>query len=756
MSSYPEVGHTGQVREFADTQRLRSQSLHTLADDVGRLQGSSSFAGWNSQVADSYRARLTRLGALLGDVAAVTDRWDRSARSYADSLDAMGRTAEGARQDVSSGTAMRAGLMHVSPESLPPGYWAQRVSEADDLIAQGHGALYALQQQRSVIDTAFASSLAYVGGVAQSVDWAGMVSLYAGAQSVADIRERRAELLAEANRLADAVEGFSSDADDIAALTALLQSMGADPGLAGAFWSGRGGDTVLDLMEAGLRQYGGDGFTTAFHSDEDREAALAFARAIRESLASGSATWGEAAARNFASQMLTGDDWPGGNGFRTNHLAGVGFLFDDADNHPMGPGFTTAMADLFDMRERGEGVPGEARGSSQLEAGATYGLFDGIAIVDQLERGEAYGSNVGSGTGTPVRDPMGRVLDTLGHYPDAAWEWLSADGGTLANGAPAIAGDKVAYWSSRDWSADGWDGFGSMWEGSMRADGGFMDGPPNSSTWDAQCDVAVRVVDGLERGLEPVRPGDLSVGGALALGTGLAEIMPLIEPTIWSSGTIEGNLDHGRSVAGMPGDVTVPNFNDDALGEVMGHVGSTVDGFAALRSGVSHTQDLLLHDADAGGTYQTWDSGLKRVTDLEGAFEGALGGADILQGRFDDNVVRQKLAAMDLLWSVAPLPDLGAVGNLAVGQGSSAVAGSFESAVVNNERLAVEFTDVSSIAGSGVIAAQISRLDNDPSLSLQGVVLEGDVNGTDRTEWLNSFADEYRAYFGEGARDGSH
>ena len=280
--------------------------------------------------------------------------------------------------------------------------------------------------------------------------------------------------------------------------------------------------------------------------------------------------------------------------------------------------------------------------------------------------------------------------------------------------------------------------------------------PSADQSRDAQCDVAVRVIDGLEQGLQPVRPGDLSVGGALALGTGLAEIMPLIEPAMWSSGTIEGNLDHGRSVAGMPGDITVPNFNDDALGEVMGHVGSNIDGFAALRSGVSHTQDLLLHDADAGGTYQTWNTGLKRVTDLEGAFEGALGGADILQGRFDDNVVRQKLAVMDLLWSVAPLPDLGAVGNFAVGQGSSAVAGGFESAVVNNERLAVEFTDVSSIAGSEVIAAQIARLVNDPSLSLQGVVLEGDANGTDRTEWLNSFADEYRAYFGEGARDGSH
>jgi hypothetical protein len=701
-------------------------------------------------VADSYRARLTRLRALLDDVATVTDRWDRSARSYADGLDAMARTAEQARHDVDAGTAMREALAHVAPESLPPGYWAQRVADADDLIANGHRVLWSLQEQRTVLDTTFASSLAYVGGVAQSIDWAGMVSLYAGAQSVGDIRKRRAELLVEANRLADAVEGFAPDKEDIAALTTLLQNIGADPELAGAFWSARGGEGALELMEAGLRQHMSPGDGVGFLSDADREAALAFARSIRGSLASGSATWGEATARDFASQMLTGADWPGEDGFRTGELAGVGFLFDDAEHHPMGRAFTTAAADLFDMWERGEGVAGEARGSSELEPGGTYGLFDGIAIADQVDRGEAYGSNVGDGVGTPVRDAMGRVLDTLGQYPDAAWEWLSADGGTLANGATAAVEDKVGYWASRDWSADGWDGFGSMWESSLRAEGGLLDGPPNSTTWDSQCDIAVRVVDGLERGLQPVKPGDISDAGGAALGVALAEMMPLIEPGTWSKGTVEGNLDHARTVPGFEQPITVPNFDNDAMGEVIGHVGSTVDGFAALRSGVSHTQDLLLREGDAAGTYEMWNSALVRTTSLEATFAGALGGAEILQGRFDDAAVRQKLAVMDALWSVAPLPDLGAVGNLAVGQSGAVVAGGFENAVVNNERLAVSLTDVSVLTGQGVLSDQIARLSQDPTLSLGSV----ETGATSTQEWLNSFGEQYEKAFNSGVWNG--
>jgi hypothetical protein len=499
------------------------------------------------------------------------------------------------------------------------------------------------------------------------------------------------------------------------------------------------------LLEGGLRRLTDPG-GGAFVDPDAADLGLDFGRAIRESLAAGSSRWTEDVAQDFAARMLTGQDWPSDSGTRRGNLAGVGFLFDDAEHHPMGEFFTTATADIFDSWERREGAPGELGGSTRLDPMNYDGAFNALVLADQVERGDAYGSNVGEGYGAQVLDPMSRVLDTLGTYPNAAWEWLSADGATLADGSPAMATDKVGYWSSRDWSADGWDGFGSLWDGSMRADGGIAADGYSQQTWNGQCDVASRIIQGLDGGGH-LTVGSLSADGGANLGDAVGHLIPFAEfqgfsrPSAPTSG--EPRVFEVEDPSGQDPTRTMPYLELNSFGDVVSSIVSDDGGFAAIRTSVTQVETTLIHHANEAGTYEAWDDGLNRYAQLEASLEGAVGGADIMQARLDDAAIRQRMEVVGLVTSFIPGSGLpGAVGTIAdfgIGQGVSGVTGSITDSLANNEAMQQALLPDLESAGAENLNQWIQDLNENPDFTL------GDIEPAQKSKdtWFGTVTAEH-------------
>ncbi len=746
MSSYPTHLNVSNVRGFADAQTSRSTALVQMQDGVTQISGSSDVAQWQTSAAETFRIRLARIIQLTSDVSTVSSKWATSAATYADQLESMASRGQQAEYDIQRGISQRQGLSHVPPDMLPDGQWARRMEDAEELINHGNMVLGNLHYERSGIDGEFARALSFAHGSGLTVQWMQLATMYNGARTAQDILDRRGDLLNEALDLAAAVAKRPANPDDIAALAAALRNASADPNLSSQFWLEVGGDETLPLLEAGLMTHanqGGMGYPT----DEDRDAALAFARSVRESLASGSQLWNTEQGQDFAAHMLTGADWPGDSGRRLSGIAGVGFLFDDADRNPMGRSFTVAAADIFDTWERTEQTGGEPWGSSGMDPLDPYGVFDSIAIEDQVDRGGAYDSNVGeSRYGAGVRDPFGRVLDTLGTYPDAAWEWLNDNSSTLHDGSHSVAGDRVDYLSRRDWSADGWDGFGSLWEGSMHAEGGLASDGYSSSTWETQGDAAARIVAGLDS-TGYVTVESLSEAGGANLGDALGRLMVFAE--------FQGYSDLGQPGTGDPLIVEVanPQGNDptrampyleqNSFGDLVSAVSATDNGFSSLRLAVTEVQNSLLYAANESGSYEAWDDALGRYAQLEANFQGAVGGADVMEARLADDAIRQRMEVVSVATSFLPgsglVGGLGAVVDSATGIGAGGLVDVITDGLAQNEAMAQSLLPTFEGAGAAGVDLKISGMENDPALNLSEV----EVGEKSRETWLNSFSQRY-------------
>jgi len=761
MSSYPSSLNVNNVRLFAEAQTARSAALAQMRDGVTQISGSSDVTQWQASAAETFRLRLARIVQLTSDVTTVSSTWATSAGTYADQLESMASRGKQAELDIQRGISQRQGLSHVPPDMLPDGQWARRMDEAEELINHGNMVLGNLHYERSGIDGEFARALAFAHGSGLTVQWMQLATMYDGARTAQDILDRRADLLQEALDLAAAVAKRPADPDDIAALAAALRNASADPNLSSQFWLEVGGDGTLPLLEAGLLAHtnqGGMGYPT----DEDRDAALAFARSVRESLASGSQLWNTEQGEDFAARMMTGADWPGDMGRRLSGVAGVGFLFDDAANHPMGRAFTVAAADIFDTWERSEQTGGEPWGSSGMDPTDPYGVFDSIAVEDQFDRGGSYDSNVGeSRYGAGVRDPFGRVLDTLGTYPDAAWEWLNDNSSTLHDGSASVAGDRVDYLSRRDWSADGWDGFGSLWEGSMHADGGFAS--ENQSEWTLRVHtaVALRIMEGLDSTSPNQFAVDaMSEAGATALGQSLAHLMPIFAESI-SSPLVSSEPSHShagyewslRNIPGLESSAYLPDIPTGLIESMFGTVGGTDAGFAHLYAAAQEASTVNFAQAQASGELTAWSDAFERHFELQGKLSGSIGGVAILEARFHDAEMQQRIDLISTGVGLIPLPGLSEAASISLDVIAEVAWNEVAQATTQREGVAVGNALVSAEQVQSSVESFISSMHANPQLNFGGATAFG---SEDYNRLVSDIVADAEAAFKASIWDGAH
>lgn len=730
MTSYPSSVNISNVHHYADAQSSRSTALSQMRDGITQLSGSSDVTQWQTAAGETFRIRLARIIQLTADVTTVSNNWAGSAGTYADRLESLATRGQQAESDIESGISQRQGLSHVPPDMLPDGQWARRMEAAEDLINHGNMVLGSLHYERTGVDGEFARSLTYAYGTSLTIQWTRLTTMYEGARSAQDILDRRAALLKEALDLAAAVAKRPAHPDDVAALAVALRNASADASLSSQFWLEVGGDGALPLLESGLLTYTNPG-GMGYPYDEDRDAALAFARGVRESLANGSQLWNTEQGEDFAARMLTGAAWPGDSGRRMSGLAGVGFLFDDAARHPMGLSVTVAVADIFDTWERGERTGGEPWGSSRMDPLDAYGVFDSIAIEDQIDRGGLYDSNVGEGRyGAGVRDPFGRVLDTLGTNPDAAWEWLNDNSATLHDGSTSVAGDRVDYLSRRDWSADGWDGFGSLWEGSMHAEGGFAGEGRTAASMQDHTSVALRIMEGLDS----TSPGTFSVdaiseAGATAMGQSLAHLMPILaeditSPLVSSESTYlsDGRMWALREVDALGGTAFVPDIPAGLIESMFGTVGGTDAGFAHLYTAISDISELNFAQAHASGELSAWSDAFEQHFELNGALSGSVGGVAIMEARFQDELMQQRISAISAAGGLIPVPGLPTAVEIPLNALVEVGWIGFEGVTTGSEGTTVDAVLVESSQVRSTVETFVDQMYNDPNLNFGDAV----------------------------------
>lgn len=289
-------------------------------------------------------------------------------------------------------------------------------------------------------------------------------------------------------------------------LDVMLTLFGHDDAAMASMFTAVGGATVVGV----LREAGRSGQASAA-GEASSQAAFRVVTTLRENLAAASADWSETAAKQFAQEVMRGSDetaWPAPE---------VAYLFADELNNPMSEHFTVAMADELDAVERGNpDWPGHWPPDSY-----SSGLF-GLLAANGMEDPERHAR---------LNDPMGRVLSTLGQYPDAALDWLT-DAAQDEFAVEQTAGEARLehYYKVRDSSADGFEGVSAVWAGALQASGGPYDQDSwgmeaDDGGWERVATMTTLATRGLEANPAFV-PENVSSLGARDLATGTVLSLP--------------------------------------------------------------------------------------------------------------------------------------------------------------------------------------------------------------------------------------
>ena len=734
----PGNGNLSEVAAFDAAQTRRMSSVDDVWSRLSGIAASGAATSWQSASSTAWQERVARVHPMLDAARQVALSWRGAAGRYHDSVAWIQSQEADAHRLIDAANHTIAAYQNVPGEVAGNPTVQAKLHQCETDINHGYATLYSLGNQRSQVDRDFAQVLNVRGALDEHRDWTALAGLYGDAKSVGDILTTRKALADEYAALGDKVIKSTASSDEIAELAKFLAASASDPGLAAEFWSRYTGAEATSMLGQGVADQLATGDPNG-DTDVSAAAAVAWAQGLRASLAAASVTWDQETAERFAGQMWAGPGNPPAAGQVTGERAEIGYLFDDADGSPMSKYFTVAMADRIDAFERGVDEFGNPHHRFLAWDQDTISAANGhTADMDALWAAEGKGDPGGSTI--RIEDPLSRVLDTLGLYPDAAWDWLSSTDSVLADGATTTAQDRVDFYSQRDWGVDGFDGFGSLWEGSMQADGGLASPVFNADTWNDQCDAASRVVAGLDAAGH-LGVDTISDGGAAHLGNALGQLIPFIDYQEWTAvhAPVPGEpqwVDRDALVFVAANDGAVmPYLNRNAFGDLVAAVVSNNNGFVPIRQAVTQVENQLILDANAQGGYESWNDALGRYARLEASFEGAVGGADILQARLDDANIRMQMKIATLPLSFLPSSGAGAAVDFAAGQGIGYGVDSLTDYLASNERMAEGSLDLSQQAGAAGIEAKIAHLNGMDDCNLKSVVPEKKSPET----WIGTF-----------------
>lgn len=496
---FPGAGDLGVLSRLAARFQQQRADLEETATTIRGVRAALGAHVWTGEAGEAWRTEAEEPAQALTTATASLESAETAVRRYVDRVELIAERARRQRGHLedAEATLRRNGVLvgwSAFLDDAPMLSFASpttpQIEEAELMLRLATSELQTLHHERQEADDALCAALS----ADQPPGWAATSAALrrAGLRDTEDLT---------AARVASAVTALAADASrgafgeqELADLLALLSSYDADPDVMSQVFLSLGGDGTTRLIDViGRFVYAGG----------DAAPALALAEAVRRGFAQGSARWTAGTAERFARELL-----PGPSIVRDGRAAALGFLLGDADQAPAGEQLALALADRIDELERSEAVPG-IDGPWSLTMGPTFSELLVTGGPDEAGR---------------VRDVAGRILQTLGEYPDAALGWLRAGGGGTIGDA------RIDYWfGERDWSVtstgDGFEGPAALWGGATRATGGPVDGWSDRSSTQAVATVTSLVVAALARNGH-LRADQLSVAGSVELATVLGLHLP--------------------------------------------------------------------------------------------------------------------------------------------------------------------------------------------------------------------------------------
>ncbi|MGV2903864.1 DUF6571 family protein [Microbacterium sp. AGC62] len=663
---HPGRGNTGAVNDAATRVSNRNTGTETVRTALSNAATGTTEEIWAGDAGAAFRTSLAKPQTLCDELKTEFAAVQSALSAYATEVDRIRVATTAAHQAYATGYATWKAAEQEDSPFLPSAFTpnAPNATLGSNLwVPSGNKpGLYdmrmAAQQLRTLADQRETadSTLTTALQPPASARWDQMQSALSAA-GIDDIDDLTFENLGDAfANLADEIaEGDVTD-ENVQALQDFFSVWGEDTFVMSQFFLEVGGESTVSMID----NLGDAAITEGF----DPAAALALATMIRGGLSTGSQIWMPSTSSDFADSMLEGASSTVGGA-----VAAIGFLFSDEKNNPLGVNLTVAMADEIDRIERDP---------MSMQNGGWYDTSPnaGGRFLAQLE-GETTGLN-----GNRVDDLAGRVFSTLGTYPDAALDWLTATGED-PYGDGDLGPGRVEYWyGDRDWSADGsGDGFegpGALWAGAQQAAGGPADATHtyNPETWDRVAELTTQIVRELTTN-ESFLPENLTSIGQVRIAEGISVAMPYFSENLSESDPRTASaLSIQDALIGTTDPRSIPNVTQAQLSQLLGTAtwsdgDSPSAGADVISQSVRQYQDALIALADFAppGSAFAADA-LERVVELQGWLDGSGEGAALGEAGRHDAAVQEAIDGVSTVVGLIPIP---AVGDVLVEGGSVAI-----------------------------------------------------------------------------------
>lgn len=425
--------------------------------------------------------------------------------------------------------------------------------------------------------------------------------------------------------LATAIASFTAGDEDFAALQALLDKYGDDEEAMAAFFDELGAANLMLLLEKLNSRVG--------WTPEEDAMLLSIAQSLRSALSRESATWDESEADAFVQSLfedqasaLGYDEQDGTKTLRFHMLA---FLFSSPEDAPMGEQFALSAAEYADQWEHDNDL------TMTLNRALVEGGLESLLALDSSIAPDDSWVEV-----------SGRILETLGEYPDSAMEFLSEDG-------------RVEYWyGERNSEMDGFEGVASLWEGAQYATGGPLD-PNGTVPADAQsqAETTSAIMTALA-GNSNFTTENLNDEASTSIANATSVYLPGIMEYLWnnesgerlSSGAVEYTI-HGAGTT-----LITPSVTEETISQLLGEAGSHPGGAEAFNAAITGYQEMYM--AMALNDPSLLGGSLERYAVLQGVLDGSSIGSVLDSAARHDAEMDAGVDAVKDVVGLIPIPML--------------------------------------------------------------------------------------------------
>ena len=424
--------------------------------------------------------------------------------------------------------------------------------------------------------------------------------------------------------IAEAMAGNRASEEDWARLQVFLEKYARDDDAMDDFFDALGGPNTAALLNTLNSRVG-------WSEDEDAML-LAFAQNIRLGLSTASADWSGPKADAFVDALfedeasgITNESEP--DGVKLNRSEMIAFLFSDADGAPMGEQFALSAAEYADAWEHDNDL--------QLLFNSYMSHAAGEALHLLEDPNEDHYSWV---------DVSGRILETLGEYPDSAMEFLSEPG-------------RVDYWfGERNSSFDKFEGVTALWDGAQAATGGPLD-PDGTDPVAAQAQaettsaLMAALADNPAFTTENLNE---EASGSVARATSL--YLAGITEYLWSNDSgvplSDGAVAYDIHGAGIS--LITPSVTEEVISRLLGAAGSHYTGANEFNSAITGYQSLYMAMALQDSSLLT--GSLERYAMLTAVLDGSSVGATLDSAERADAAMDAGVDSIKDALALIPIP----------------------------------------------------------------------------------------------------